>query len=206
MADRSKDKRTQGVDRRVRQRRQVSDRSKSPTGLDRRSGLERRNTIRRTSGRGRTDLWRGEEMESPARGILARPVAERRRGARTRLIRQLAVDFIPGGRGLLVDISPHGMMAVHPFLLRPGQSCLVRLAVEEQHCAVQAVARRSVLVSSKEFPGLAESAPGGLIYQTGLEVINPPSAFSSIYTLLTTGDTAAPAGPIGTDRDPTATG
>jgi hypothetical protein len=206
MADLSEEKRLQGFDRRVQERRQASDPSKSPTGLDRRSGLDRRNALRRTSDQGRTDLWRGEEMEPPAQGILARPVAERRRGTRTRLTQQLALDFIPGGRGLLVDISPLGMLAVHPFILRPGQSCLVRLAAEGQHCTVQAVARRSVMVRSKEFPGLTDSAPGGLIYQTGLEVISPPSAFTSIYTLLTTGRTAAPADPTGTDQDPTATG
>ena len=195
MAELSGERRIQGLGRRVRQRRQVSDPSKSPTGRDRRSGFERRKALRRTSDPERTNLWQGEEMEPPAQSILARPVPERRREPRRRLTRQSAVDFIPGGRGLLVDISPQGILAAHPFLLRPGQSCLVRVAAGGKHCTVQAVARRSVVVSSKEFPGLADSAPGGLIYQTGLEVISPPPAFIAIYTLLTTGRAAAPAGP-----------
>ena len=195
MAERSEERQIQGLNRRVRQRRQVTDPSKSPTGRDRRSGFERRRVLRQTSDPARTDLWQGEEMEPPAQGILARPVPERRREPRSRLTRQSAVNFIPGGQGLLVDISPRGMLAALPFLLRPGQSCPVRVAAGGKHCTVQAVARRSVVVSSKEFPGLADSAPGGLIYQTGLEVISPPSAFIAIYTLLTTGRAAAPAGP-----------
>lgn len=186
MSELSGERREQGTDRRIRQRRQASDPLQSPTGRDRRSSRDRRHLLRRTSDRGRTDIWRGEEMETPAKGILARPAQERRREPRTRLPQQPPVDFLPGGRAILLDISPRGMQAAHPFLLRPGQTCLVRISVEGQHCTVQAVARRSVLASTKEFPGLAESAPGRLIYQTGLEVLNPPPAFTSIYTLLTT--------------------